>query len=338
MSDTALNKIIQSGDTASRTAFIPDPAVGSLVLYIWYDTDDGILYIYESAAWVPINAAGGAAIYELTGDVTAGPGIGTQAATLAASGVTPGSYTSADITVDAKGRVTVAANGSGGSGVTSLTGDVTGTGPGATATTIANSAVTNAKMANMADQTIKGNDSGAPAAPQDLSANEVSTVLDGATDPFLRTSAATSGLNQLTGDVTAGPGTGSQAATLATKYKTRVITFVVGSVGGDPITTGYKGNVRIPVAATIVRWTILNNVSGSIEFDVFVDAPGSIYPPTTSIVAAAPPETTSDEWLDDTGLSGWDTSIAAQDVMGISVAAVDGVLAQSTLEIEVVVP
>lgn len=55
--------------------------------------------------------------------------------------------------------------------------------------TIANDSVTNAKLANMAQGTIKGRAAAAGTGdPQDLTPDQASTILDGATDPFVRTS------------------------------------------------------------------------------------------------------------------------------------------------------
>lgn len=62
---------------------------------------------------------GSATATTLVGDVT-GSGIGTINTVLSNTGVVPGTYYSADVTIDAKGRITSASNGSSGPGGSSV--------------------------------------------------------------------------------------------------------------------------------------------------------------------------------------------------------------------------
>ena len=64
-------------------------------------------------------------------------------------------------------------------GISALTGDVTASGTGSVAATIANDVVTNAKAANMATATIKGRTTAGTGDPEDLTAAQAAAIVQG---------------------------------------------------------------------------------------------------------------------------------------------------------------
>jgi hypothetical protein len=102
---------------------------------------------------------------------------------------------------------------------------------------------------------------------------------------------------------------------------TRQLTFVITD-GGSVLTTGVKVyGLAVEYACTIIAATLVADASGSVVLDVLKCALGSYAGSLTSIVASAPPTLSTAITSQDVTLSGWTTSVSADDVIRVSVTS-----------------
>lgn len=171
--------------------------------------------------WTPLALVADGGINQLHGDASAGPGVGNQALTLAAVNSNVGSFTNASITVNAKGLITAAANGSSFSGVSSVHAD---------------------SSANLTGdvQLVSGTN---------VTLSQVGQAIT------INSSGGGNGITQLTGDATAGPGSGSQVIT---------VNSVTGDVSGNPVAAGKVGELVEVYVSPVSTVTLTTGVNADV--------------------------------------------------------------------------
>lgn len=88
---------------------------------------------------------------------------------------------------------------------------------------------------------------------------------------------------------------------------------------GGVITPGQKGYVQVPYACTINSWRIIANAAGSIVIDVWKTAAPTIPTVANTITGSALPTLSSQQTAASSTLTGWTTSVAANDIIGFNV-------------------
>lgn len=141
-------------------------------------------------------------------------------------------------------------------------------------------------------------------------------------------------LDEMLGEIFKGLTDLMDTGAASTAAPTRIAAGVTIDAGdGGSVITGIKGYRRITQDGVIKKVSILSSQSGDIVFDIFKD-PFASYPPTTSIVGAAPPTLTADDHAEDVTLVGWTIGVTAGEVLGFSVTSVSG-LERVTLQLDI---
>lgn len=134
-----------------------------------------------------------------------------------------------------------------------LTGDVTGTGTGSFAATIANDSVSNAKLANMANATIKGRTTAGTGDPEDLTAAQATALLDTFTTSLKGLAPASGGgttnFLRADGQWVAPPAGGGGSQNLFETIAVAGNTSVVADATNDTLTLSAGANMAITTDA-----------------------------------------------------------------------------------------
>lgn len=226
---------------------------------------------------IAVSGATGAVTVSLSTPVSVANG-GSGAATLTAHGILLGEGTSAiaatavgttnQILIGQTGADPIWTNTLPGAAFPALTGDVTTT-AGSLATTIANSAVTNAKLANMPANTIKGNNTAGSAAPIDLTQAQFTAMINnftsalagdvpasgGGTTNFLRAdgswAAPSGGGNVSTTTMTTNGAVYASGATAVLSTAALASGQIMIGTGSAPTTAGFDGSTLTFAGGTI---------------------------------------------------------------------------------------
>ena len=116
------------------------------------------------------------------------------------------------------------------------------------------------------------------------------------------------------------------------KLRTSNIVFVIGDNVND-ITAKVYGDFQVPSAYTIVGWTLLARQSGSVVVEISRSTYAN-FPTVSVITASAKPTLSGAQKATSTTLTGWTTSLLADDALTIAVNSAAGIK-QVTLVLQV---